>query len=554
MLKLFLILNGNKKEILPKIGVYNVIEMGNYEMIYENIEIINTNVFIEDFHVPKRHIQLNNNKIHLSCFRYFQDYFGSASLMINDETFLFNIKINKLKLPEIEALFSFLWEKEENLFNLFFSKSVQTLHFQKEGYYLYNSSKLLNFIQYYIDTFERLYKSFKNLSSTCLKNKKMIIDYNKAKISNTSITWILQNIDKLHIDSSLKNHPNSFPISNSYAIIDKIEDIISINSIKTYENEIILGSFIFLQRKIKSLQNEMQSNITSNMDINNEFISFNQLKDIPFIKLFNKLSILKRKIKSLFKKYKLLFKNVQPRIERVKLTPTFINNLSYKKAFILIQNITNYTFKLKGHLKLLNINKLSKLYEVYNYYKIVETIQAKINISVFEIKKSTNRDDSIINMIEFVNKSYKIRVLYETKYKAAHNSNTDLIRIDTRNGTYYNPDFVIEITTPNIKNYIILDAKYSPFNIVKNNHLSKCIFKYILNTGIQGHPYKKIDALALLHPSEKSAEYITSTYYKPTIKLCVSKPKQVALKQYLEQLIEQQLPKEILISQTPQNY
>lgn len=98
MLKIFQIIKDKKVEIIPSNNIYTVFELGKYELLYTSKNIISNTVFIEDIPVDSNKLSQNDNQIQLTEFRYFENYFGYASLNINNEIFLFNIKIEKLKL------------------------------------------------------------------------------------------------------------------------------------------------------------------------------------------------------------------------------------------------------------------------------------------------------------------------------------------------------------------------------------------------------------------------------------------------------------------------
>lgn len=543
MLNIYSVNNKVRTEIFPSNGIYNVHETLHYEIIYQGDIKLNNIVFIEDIPIISTDIRMEDNRIVLSENSYFQNYFGIAVLKINDEIFHFNIKIKKLKLSEIEDLFLFLWEKEKNLFNIFLSKSTQKLDFKENGLEIGETSKFLSFVSDFSQTFEKLYFSFKNSPHLCLERKKKLLNYNESKLSSDSITWLASNLDNVEIDLLLKNHPDSFALNQTYGIVEKIECEVNINSTSTYENEIILGSFILILKKIKSFKNEIKSNVNLNLKPDTKYADFKDLKKIPYRKLFDDAADLEKNIKKLYIKYRSIFTEVNPRIEKIRLTPVFAKKNHYKKAYSIIKNLSKYKFELYGEHDLLNITKLSTLYEVYNLYQIVEIINSKLNTSYFNIQTSTTREDGILNKFEFIGKDYSVRIFYENKYGENMNSTTDLIRIDTNTGTYYHPDFIIEFINKNEKSYVILDAKYSKYEIVRSHYLNKCIYKYMLNTGVRNNAYKKIDSLALLYPLGKSCNYLESEFYKPTLDLIVSKPKsETRLNEYLDEIMNEYLP------------
>src|SRR5690606_34717059 len=216
MLTVFQIFKDQKVEVFPNNNTFNVFELGRYEIIYTSNEIVSNEVYIEDINIDLDKISIFDKFIKLNDFRYFEDYFGFASLKINNETFLFNIRIEKLKLSEIEDIFSYLWSKEDRLFNIFFSRSTYELDFKKNGIDLSNTSKLISFIESFISTFDKLYPIFLNTPHTVLRKKQSKEIYDSSKVSPDSLEWVLSNLDEVNFDDSLKGHYNSIKINNKF--------------------------------------------------------------------------------------------------------------------------------------------------------------------------------------------------------------------------------------------------------------------------------------------------------------------------------------------------
>ena len=528
MLKIYQVFPSGNHEIFPVNNIYNVIELGKYMVVY-NHEIISTqNVFLEDELIDISKLDISKDQITLSSSRYFENYFGYASLNINNEIFFFNIKIEKLKLSEIEDIFIYLWKREDKLFNIFFSRSTYELDFKKKGLEIGNTSKLISYVETFLSTFDKLYYVFASSSHTVLRKKEKKTPFQPDKVTPDTVHWLLHNLDEIHFDNLYKGHNNSIKINNQYGLIDSIYTVENFNSPNNYENQVILGGFEILLKKLKNLKTEINSRINLRSDNNEIYADFKDLKRIPFIKLFEDSLSLEKKTIKLYKKYKILFGDILPITDKPILTSVFSQKLHYKKAFTLIKNLRDYKFDLKGEFKLLNISKLSKLYEVYNLYIIIETLQKVIKSELFNISVSSNRNDDIIERLTFKNSDFKITLFYEHKFftNAKLVQETSLRRINSW-GSYYSPDYIIEII--NLTNaqtrYYILDAKYSKEQTVNSNHLPDVIKKYVLDTGILNNSNSKINSLSILFPGEKKISIVESSFFEPTINLIGSKPK-----------------------------
>jgi len=552
MLKILQVSKDKKTEIFPSNNVYTVYELGKYEILYTSNNIITNSIFIEDIPIDSGKISQNGNQIVLSEFRYFENYFGYASLNINNDVFLFNIKIEKLKLSEIEDIFIYLWKKEDKLFNIFFSKSTYELDFKRKGFELGQTSKLISFIETFVLTFEKLYFSFENLPHTVLRKFHTKAKYDSHKVTDDTVDWMLNNLDEIYFDDAFKGHYNSVKINNRYGIIDNINTSENVNSFNNYENQIILGAFITVLKKLNELKSEISSSINMQPNKDEQYADFKDLKRIPFIKLFEDSSSLERRVLKLLNKYRKLFKDVKPKTEKPILTTVFAQKLHYKKAFSLIKNLNDYKFNLFGEFKLLNISKLSKLYEVYNLYVIIESIRQKLRLDLFNISASSDRNDEIIEKIIFESSEYSIKLLYEQSFYGISKTEqeTELRRIDTRKGSYYNPDYIIEIfnKVEHKKKYHILDSKYSKYQTVKSIHLSDLMEKYIMNTGINNNSNMKINSLNLIFPNEYGQKIIESKYFEPTIELIASKPNfEKELKLFINRILEENISENLII-------
>ncbi|PKP19510.1 MAG: hypothetical protein CVU04_05835 [Bacteroidetes bacterium HGW-Bacteroidetes-20] len=212
-------------------------------------------------------------------------------------------------------------------------------------------------------------------------------------------------------------------------------------------------------------------------------------------------------------------------------------------AYKIIKDSYDYKFNFNGELNLLNIRKLSQLYEVYNLHQILQAFKDKLILDpYFKFETDCQRDDKIIDYISFKHDKLSIEIFYELKIP---NENfTKLVRLDISNGSYYLPDYLINIKNGDELLYsALLDSKYSKHYTLKFNHLPSCIYKYIVNLGIENERYKKIDDLILIYPGEEVDSIQSNPMFAPRIILMPSKPKfENFLKEYIGELIERTLP------------
>ena len=163
----------------------------------------------------------------------------------------------------------------------------------------------------------------------------------------------------------------------------------------------------------------------------------------------------------------------------------------------------------------------------------------KLNFDYFEVKKESDRLDGIVNKISYLSKTVAINIYYELKFPNIGGV-TKLVRLDQG---YYRPDFIIEFIIGSNVKYFILDSKYSMLHTLMNKHLPDCIYKYLLNTGINGEEYMKPNSIVLLFPGIQDFSYVDNPSFSPKIKCIVSKPKfESNLRSFIHSIIECELP------------
>ncbi|PAC29684.1 hypothetical protein [Flectobacillus sp. BAB-3569] len=373
-----------------------------------------------------------------------------------------------------------------------------------------------------------------------LRNTISTIDYSPRDISEYSINWILGNIDSVIFDESYAGLPDSICIGNKYGILDRIDTEKSVESFSTYENKILLGAFIKMLSNLKHLKKIIDSSIDTYTYGYGNYVDFRDLKKTPFLKLFKDANSLEKQIEGLYNRYCNIFVGVEPKVEKPRVTNIFLQNSLYREAFRKIQETFNYKFVFDGELSLLNIKRLSTLYEFYNFHLIINFFKNKLNIDLFEVREQSNRQDNFIDRVSFKSDTISIDIYYNYHYPSIL---TNLVRIDKKRGTYYTPDYIINIRNEYVDTTIILDAKYSKLETVRSRYLPDCIFKYILNTGFKDEKYRKIDYLILLYSGETYELTVENNEFSPQVFIIPSKPRfEYFLEAQLNTIIEKEIP------------
>lgn len=534
MFRLFSVDQNNKeREVYPENGIYVVYELHEYKFQFVGT-VTEKIVFIEDevFDYENKLLIYTDSGISTKeKKRIFEDYFGYLKINISGNDFNFEVRIQKLKVPELEEILLYLWNQDPVIFDNFFSKSTLKSKLDKENQNLDYSSKFVNIFADYYSFFKNNFFIFKSLPHNVLRTKSAIKDYELADISGNSIDWLINNLDELHIDYAYKNVENSIQINNSYGLVEKILTEERINDYNVYENQIILGSFDYVNLEIAKIKFLIKNQLSSKQYYEKDFYSINEFKIIPFLKLKDDLDKIESKIKSLQRKYKDIFVNANSKNTFPKLTPVFSNKRHYTEAYNKIKLIRDIKINLDGELNLLNIKKLSTLYERFNLFVLINSIKAKNPIShKFENPK---HEDNTFQEFYFQFVNFKVSLYYDF-YIGNNENSVGLQRISKG---HYRPDYIIKLEKLNKVYFFILDSKYSSENTVKTNHLNKCIKDYILDIGISNSKSTKVEELILIYPGENEDIIYGNDNFKPKISILPSKVKRKNLSKFIERIL-----------------
>ena len=358
-----------------------------------------------------------------------------------------------------------------------------------------------------------------------------IRSYESAEISNNSIDWLINNLDELDIDFMYKNIDNSIHINNNYGLVEKILTEENISDYNIYENQVILGSFDYVNFEITKIKNKIKGILSTKQYYERDFYSINEFKIIPFLKLRDDLNKVESKIHSLQRKYKAIFVNTIAKNTVPKLTPVFANKKHYTDAYNKIKLIRDIKISLDGELNLLNIRRLSTLYERFNLLILINSILDNNPVS-FKKENARVEDNTFLEYyFRFMDFSL---TLYYDNYVGNERNNVGLQRISK---SYYKPDYIIKLETNSNTYFYILDSKYSSENTVKDKHLLKCIKNYILDIGISDFPSRKVSELILIYPGENEDVIYGSDVFKPKISILPSKVNKTNLKEFVERIL-----------------
>ncbi|MGJ1536222.1 hypothetical protein ACR784_14475 [Sphingobacterium multivorum] len=523
---------GKLCQIIPdENGIYVVYEL--YEYIFQYYgEYKDNHIYIEDETVDNNYVNYLENKIEMIVAkRLFEDFFGFLTLKVAGVAISIEVRIRKLLVPELEDILLYLWNQEPLIFNNFFSKSTLKSKLDKNYTELNYSSKFVNIFDDFYNFFRNLTSKFQFLPHYVLRSYGMIKSYDNADITSHSIDWLALNLDELDLNHLHINLENSIKIHNTYGVLEKIYSDEKAKDLNVYENRIILGAFDYVISEINNVKNIIEGNIHHKKEYEREFFSITEFKILPFLKLRDDILKIEGKIKILRSKYKELFHNVKSLNTMPKLTPAFANKRHYSEAYSKIKLIRKVNISLEGEMNLINVKKVSTLYERFNLFVIINSLLDKKPISS---DKSNRNHENIFKEYYFVFPNFRVTLFYDCAVSQEINK-TGLQRIS--NG-YYKPDYIIRVDRETVSKFYILDSKYSSNSTVRYQHSIKCIKSYILDIGITSNPNCKPEELVLIYPGNDQEVLYGNDLFHPKVSVIPSKVKINNLQEFVKSIFE----------------
>lgn len=504
-------------------GLYQVIESLEYSIEYNAVNNkTELTPYFEDSIIYGNFVNINieNNNVTIKRNKLFENSFGFTSITIAGDIFKFNVKTSKVKSKDFEKMLYYIWQCNSKSISKFSSRTYINTGNNKSN--LSYSSRFINLIEQFCDCFDANFNAFRRSPYYVTRTIAAEENYEPHKVSCKSINWILQNLDSLYFDVSNTNHPHSIKIADKYAVLNKICVEKGCKNYDVYENNIIIGSFDVIYKKLIYFRKKVDVHFKKALSNRNNTaeIDIRDLLLLPYKEIIKEINNLECRIVKLRNKYMFILKNAKSKFSKIRFTPVFAQRRHYNDAFKTIRNIfREIDLNINNDLPICNINKISKLYELYNLFSIREFLNQN-----YEFISDEKFDyDSVPLKTKYKNDDYYVTLYYEPIINKIRGE-IDLIDIESDQSKFKSPDFVIEIK--NIKNeeteYHIFDAKYTSEKYILS-YISKCSIKYLLHLGFYNNKYKKPLSLSLLYVDNESEKLISKNSY-PQINYFTSRP------------------------------
>lgn len=411
----------------------------------------------------------------------------------------------KMSYLDAKNLFSYIYEKYRELINSNLERHPKHYVGEKHGLNLLFISEQLVFIDKILALYKKLYPAFKIKPFSRLRKKLVLFKYHNQKIDTNSMKWLLSHLSELEVNDVFEDSYGAFELNGQYAQVKNIQTAETEASYNIYENRILLGALVYIQKQISSIEKDLNNKLNGNTleNYRYDYASIDSVKAIIYAKNLDEIDRLKREVTQTLILIKRCFPDTSPLVERPRYTHAFHVMSHYKSIFIMIQQLFNYEFKTHGSGDdvILGIKNLDRLYEWYVFFRIIDGLKKLLDghVDINVIKKRAH--------IELPN-SYdnKFTFLYEPNIKPVsqenHSGNLVYIASIEKNRS---PDFVLKYEYAQRVRYAILDAKYTKEKNLKSK-IKETALKYVINVGVVDHNMQKTEYLALLYPERSSLQ------------------------------------------------
>ena len=334
---------------------------------------------------------------------------------------------------------------------------------------------------------------FSNDPITKTEKAKKIVSYNDSLlVDDCSLDWLIGNIETVSkAESRVKGY--DFLVMNKPYLINTIQIEETTDSTNSYENRIIHGFILNLIKLILDFQDRFKSSKQSRTKTST-------FKEFILDCFFEQVTLNLQKSQEYIGHIQLYFKKYLPVTNPTFGFPEKTDRFSTKnhyneilKLIIFCRNI--FSFDKKMNEFYLEINSFDKLFEVFCFYLIKDTIDSLIGVTQeaegWKIESNLNVENHKSGVYTTNYGKKTITIYYECLPSE--------FRQFSKSKHSYNPDFVISIASGSSLSYIILDAKYKKYDRERMmDDLESLTFKYLHKIGIMPSENSKIVGLFTL--------------------------------------------------------
>ncbi|MCX2788331.1 nuclease domain-containing protein [Vibrio sp. Sgm 5] len=346
--------------------------------------------------------------------------------------------------------------------------------------------------------------------------KKMLFANGEEHLDESAISWLAGNLSVL--ETTDDPHRAHLEHDGEYYKANVIQTSVLVEKTDIYENQVIHGALELLLTEVSALLCDYRATIGSNIPKNVKhplgYVSFfsqiNRFKTNLFDSQIKRCNQVILSLKRLKRELDSRLPVERSYLSRPMLTPKAQANHSYRAIFIeYIDWIERRKPDWSVYKNLMAITSVDKLFELYSFYRIDESLQ--------KILYESSQHSWVLG-------SSELKLLYEPNYWMPKHKNSfeaELVNAEKntiqRNSSFKEraqnkvysrrtPDFAIEIRTNDkpVK-LIVLDAKYTSREKAFVEYLPSCTMKYahgIQYKSVSGSP---VSSITIVHPSESGS-------------------------------------------------
>lgn len=384
------------------------------------------------------------------------------------------------------------------------SNSLYEGKWNKHAYRSLNS--YIQLIEQVITCYKNNFAYFKMQGKHAIKQSEILAHYEKVKqISRDSFSWIMQNADQLanipYTSGIQYNGKNYLPYCIRTDINKKSWDV--------YENRIVVGFLHTVLLNAKQIFSEFDRDILNEEHVISKIHgSFPKEYSAPIITIkslhisFCRILLGKLKhsidaLQNIYKRYVTLF-NVYTSVLTTlpRKTSTFCEIKPYAQVFEIILRWFQYgEYSLEKEKLILQVKTLDKLFEYYCLLRLLKLLasngykKADFKTPVYKfdytaVDEYYQNEKDVANTYILSNGHITVTLYYQPVISSYRFENEITLYRTTTSKGYYVPDFILKFASSEYdEEYVILDAKFSSRQSIREHHLPEVIRKYSCELG-----------------------------------------------------------------------
>lgn len=464
---------------------------GGDHIIVKNRDLIEIKVFCGDddcqpqVFFDKALMELKNeagNTYTSVCTDLFKETFGYSRVDVDCDgdvySIVFDVLCLKVNASKVEDIIKYLNSKSESLTN------VCVLKADGRGRDNLSPELIVGCAESVISYIVNNKNNFTSQLKTRLTPKRVAAWNASRTNANIDPFDVINNIDGLrptHEQGDLTYRGRNFEFSG-------VDISVPAECADVEENRIILGGLYSIRRAMAFILNSIDEQFVGfpslKLDGSYESLSSVMMRVLT-VKMKARIISIQNHLGGLIKLFHSLGVTCQGELQPV-ITPFVRGNHLYRCLFQHLHAWFDLDSSMFGNFDFLfKIRSLSKLYEIYCLYQIVDVLN-DLGWVVLSVNVGERNN---VDLIELSNGKHKLKLFYEKAILplTSTTKNNELVDVHHYgNKEYYRwqPDFVLQHESGDEVKYLILDAKYSGRDTTQKLHSPEIFNKYYVGTSV----------------------------------------------------------------------